>query len=73
MKKTLNNKKASDRVIFVIMSLFAVVQIFPLVWLVDFSLNTNNDFYGSDLLKWPNPPNLRIMPSPGCRGTWPDF
>lgn len=58
MKGKLDNKKVSDGIIFIIMSLFAVIQIFPLIWLADFSLNKSSDFYGSEILKWPNPPQF---------------
>jgi raffinose/stachyose/melibiose transport system permease protein len=33
---------------------FAVVQIFPLVWLFDFSFAGNNEFFTSGLLIWPD-------------------
>ncbi|MEC0232131.1 carbohydrate ABC transporter permease [Paenibacillus alba] len=36
--------------------IIAVIQLFPLVWLVDFSLLKSGDFFGSSILKWPNPP-----------------
>lgn len=32
------------------------LELFPLVWLFDFSLLKSGDFYGSQLLKWPSPP-----------------
>ncbi|BBI31619.1 carbohydrate ABC transporter permease [Cohnella abietis] len=44
------------RVIFVVfMLLLVAVELFPLVWLFDFSLLKSGDFFGSDILKWPNP------------------
>jgi raffinose/stachyose/melibiose transport system permease protein len=43
--------------IFVLgMLLLVVAELFPLVWLFDFSLLKSGDFYGTELLKWPNPP-----------------
>lgn len=57
-KKKLDGRMAANAVLFIIMSLFAVVQIFPLVWLLNFSLLTNSDFYVSDILKWPAPPQF---------------
>ncbi|RED66177.1 carbohydrate ABC transporter permease [Cohnella lupini] len=35
--------------------IIVVLQLFPLVWLVNFSLLKSGDFFGSDVLKWPNP------------------
>jgi raffinose/stachyose/melibiose transport system permease protein len=31
----------------------ALIQIFPLVWLINYSLLKSGDFFGSSLLKWP--------------------
>jgi raffinose/stachyose/melibiose transport system permease protein len=32
-----------------------ILQIFPLVWMIDFSLLKSGDFFGSAVLKWPEP------------------
>jgi raffinose/stachyose/melibiose transport system permease protein len=32
-----------------------ILQIFPLVWMIDFSLLKSGDFFGSAVLKWPDP------------------
>ncbi|HYF95251.1 MAG TPA: carbohydrate ABC transporter permease [Symbiobacteriaceae bacterium] len=37
------------------LGLFALLQLFPLVWLANFSLLKAGDFFGGDVLKWPNP------------------
>lgn len=43
--------------LFVIfMTLLVLAELFPLVWLFDFSLLKSGDFFGSSILKWPNPP-----------------
>jgi len=45
------------RFVFVLfMVLLVFVELFPLIWLFDFSLLKSGDFFGSDILKWPNPP-----------------
>ncbi|HZG77438.1 MAG TPA: carbohydrate ABC transporter permease [Paenibacillus sp.] len=45
------------RLLFVtLMTLLVVANLFPLVWLFNFSLLKSGDFFGSDILKWPNPP-----------------
>lgn len=37
------------------LGLLALVQLFPLIWLVNFSLLKAGEFYGGDILKWPRP------------------
>lgn len=37
------------------LGLFALLQLFPLVWLINFSLLKAGEFYGGDVLKWPSP------------------
>jgi raffinose/stachyose/melibiose transport system permease protein len=32
-----------------------LAQIFPLLWMINFSLLKSGDFFGSDILKWPEP------------------
>lgn len=45
------------RILFVVlMAALVVAELFPLIWLFDFSLLGSGDFFGSDILKWPNPP-----------------
>ncbi|WP_083205418.1 carbohydrate ABC transporter permease [Bacillus sp. FJAT-27264] len=36
--------------------LIALFQLFPLIWLVDYSLLKSGEFFGSSFLKWPSPP-----------------
>ncbi|MEC0229373.1 carbohydrate ABC transporter permease [Paenibacillus alba] len=40
----------------VCMTILVLAELFPLVWLFDFSLLKSGDFFGSSILKWPNPP-----------------
>lgn len=35
--------------------IIAFSQLFPLIWLINFSLLKSGDFYGGAILKWPNP------------------
>ncbi|CAH0117810.1 Diacetylchitobiose uptake system permease protein NgcG [Paenibacillus sp. CECT 9249] len=42
--------------LFVFMSTIASMQLFPLIWLADYSLLKSGDFFGSSFLKWPDPP-----------------
>jgi raffinose/stachyose/melibiose transport system permease protein len=44
----------SGIIMWSILILFAVIQIFPLVWLVNFSLVSNNELFTNGLLVWPD-------------------
>jgi raffinose/stachyose/melibiose transport system permease protein len=51
------NTSGVVRYIFILfMILLVIAELFPLLWLFDFSLLKSGDFFGSDILKWPNPP-----------------
>jgi len=39
----------------ILLLIIASAQIFPLIWLVNYSLLKSGDFYGGSILKWPNP------------------
>jgi raffinose/stachyose/melibiose transport system permease protein len=40
----------------IFMIALVLVDLFPLIWLFDFSLLKSGDFFGDNILKWPNPP-----------------
>lgn len=46
----------SNKIIIAILTLFAFGQIFPLIWLFDFSLVKAGELFASKILVWPNPP-----------------
>lgn len=49
-------KKASNLkryILIVILSVIAFIQIFPLIWLIDFSLCKSNELFTSGILVWP--------------------
>lgn len=49
--------RGTIRIVFVLfMALIVIADLFPLIWLFDFSLLKSGDFFGSEILKWPNPP-----------------
>lgn len=39
------------------MLVFAACQLFPLVWMLDYSLMMSGQFYSPAILQWPHPPN----------------
>jgi raffinose/stachyose/melibiose transport system permease protein len=56
MGTTMNLRARLSRIVLVLgLIVVVILQIFPLVWLVDFSLLKSGDFFGSALLKWPDP------------------
>lgn len=64
---------ASRTAIFIILLLFACVQLFPLIWLVDFSLCKNGDMFGASILKWPSPPQFQNYATAWVNGNIPRF
>ncbi len=40
----------------VFLLVIVIADLFPLIWLIDFSLLKSGDFFGSDILIWPDPP-----------------
>lgn len=50
-------KRRAGRALFVcFMAVLVVADLFPLIWLFDFSLLKSGDFFASGILKWPDPP-----------------
>ncbi len=50
-------KRRIARLVFVLlMAALVVAELFPLIWLFDFSLLKSGDFFASSILKWPSPP-----------------
>jgi raffinose/stachyose/melibiose transport system permease protein len=56
----MNRKKAgvSTIIMYFILVFFGGIQIFPLLWLIDFSLLNNSDLFGPKILVWPERPRL---------------
>ncbi|MGG4343963.1 carbohydrate ABC transporter permease [Paenibacillus lautus] len=42
--------------LFAFMIIVALIQLFPLIWLMDYSLLKSGDFFGKNFLVWPDPP-----------------
>jgi raffinose/stachyose/melibiose transport system permease protein len=49
------NSRLSGTILVLGLAIVAVLQIFPLVWLLNFSFLKSGEFFGGDLLKWPDP------------------
>lgn len=48
-----NNKKASKLLLWIVLGIVAIIQVFPLIWLLDFSLASSNEMFTSGLLILP--------------------
>lgn len=48
------NSKIQRRILIFILMLVAFIQIFPLIWLIDFSLCKSNELFTSGILVWPD-------------------
>lgn len=48
--------KRDKTILLILLGVFSIGQLFPLVWLVDFSLCKSGDVYGANILKIPSPP-----------------
>ncbi|MDD2992648.1 MAG: carbohydrate ABC transporter permease [Pygmaiobacter sp.] len=53
LNKKKKNFQPANIVLWVLLSFLAVLQIFPLIWLLDFSLASSNEMFTSGLLIWP--------------------
>ena len=45
-----NNKKAAKIILWIVLIFVAIIQLFPLIWLVDFSLGSSNEMFTNGLL-----------------------
>lgn len=54
---TKSSAKKRERLFLIIfMGIIAVGELFPLIWMFDFSLAKSGDLFASNILIWPNPP-----------------
>ena len=45
-----NNKKIGKVILWIVLIIVAVIQLFPLIWLIDFSLGSSNEMFTNGLL-----------------------
>ncbi|HBE79426.1 MAG TPA: sugar ABC transporter permease, partial [Firmicutes bacterium] len=43
-------------IIYIVLIALAIGQLFPLIWLFDYSLVKSGDLFGAEFMKLPNPP-----------------
>ncbi|AIQ46616.1 MULTISPECIES: carbohydrate ABC transporter permease [Paenibacillus] len=49
-------KKNTKIMLWLFFLIIAAVQLFPFIWLVNFSFTSSSEFYSSSILKWPDAP-----------------
>lgn len=54
-------KKITKPILWIVLIIIAIIQIFPLIWLIDFSLASSNEMFTSGLLIIPKKYNGEIM------------
>ncbi|MCT4544509.1 MAG: carbohydrate ABC transporter permease [Vallitalea sp.] len=65
--------KTSRIIIIIFMSFIALIQLFPLIWVFNFSLLNSSDLFVSGILKWPNNPQFQNYVIAWTRGKIPEF
>jgi len=60
-------------IIFTILTIASIAQLFPLVWLVDFSLCKSGDLFGANILKWPSDPQFINYKTAWIDGKIPEY
>ncbi|HOM41925.1 MAG TPA: carbohydrate ABC transporter permease, partial [Bacillota bacterium] len=65
--------KISRILMIALLSIVAVGQLFPLVWLVNFSLLKSGDLFGSHILKWPDEPQWQNYVTAWVDGKIPQY
>ena len=49
------NLKIGRKLIFAVLCIYAVIQLFPLFWLITFSLKDNTQIFGENIMGLPSP------------------
>lgn len=45
-----SNRKIAKGILWIVLILVAIIQLFPLIWLVDFSFGSSNEMFTNGLL-----------------------
>ena len=56
MKKKLSARAITSMLVYILLGLLLLAQIFPLVWLFTYSIKKSGDLFGPDLLSFPKDP-----------------
>jgi raffinose/stachyose/melibiose transport system permease protein len=66
-------KKKHKAILWIFFLIVAFGQLFPLVWMIDFSFNSSNDFFSSSILKWPSSPQWSNYVNAWVDGKFPRY
>ncbi|WP_248930536.1 carbohydrate ABC transporter permease [Paenibacillus hamazuiensis] len=66
-------KKRQKTITWIVFLIVAFGQLFPLIWLIDFSFVNSNDFFSSGILKWPDAPEWRNYVNAWVDGKFPKY
>ena len=66
-------KKKHKIMLRILFLLVSFGQLFPLIWLVDFSFNSSSDFFSSSILKWPSSPQWQNYINAWVDGKFPKY
>jgi raffinose/stachyose/melibiose transport system permease protein len=66
-------KKKHKIMLWILFLLVSFGQLFPLIWLVDFSFNSSSDFFSSSVLKWPSSPQWQNYVNAWVDGKFPKY
>lgn len=69
----IKNRKLGSRLVVLLAAVFACGQLFPLIWMLDFSLCKSGDLFASGILKWPAPPQFGNYVTAWVNGKIPQF
>ena len=56
MPSTLSRRRIGSAVLFIVLLVIALAQLFPLVWIFLYSIQTSGDVFGKELIRWPADP-----------------
>lgn len=73
--RTIRDKKMTPTQLglAIFLGIIALIQLFPLIWVLDFSLLNNSDLFVSGILKWPSDPQWQNYVVAWTRGKIPEF
>lgn len=69
----MKKKSVYNRVLLVLFVIIALIQTYPIIYLIDFSLLKTSDFYVSGLFKLPSPPQWENYVNAWVNGKVPKF
>lgn len=57
----MESKRSSKNILTIVLGVFAIGELFPLLWLFDFSIAKSSDLFGSNILVIPKTPDRKSV------------